>query len=162
MIHQALAPYFQSTMAMLEAPEIEPGFDLLERAIRLYFTFLRNNPSVVRLLAWSQAIQVRQSSPKLLDPELCASPMALGAERLTEAQNAGRIRSDIPPVHIIKLFLDLCLAWHMSVLDFCLDIGTDPNDTTTVDRMHEAHLEFILATLRSGLALEPAQNGEAR
>jgi hypothetical protein len=149
---------------MLQSPEVPPSFELLERAIRLYFDFLRERPQVVRLLAWSQAIQVRQSSPRLLDPALCKTPMDLGAQRLAEAQAAGQLRGDIPPVHVIKMFLDLCLAWHMTVLDFCIDIGVDPGDADAVSKLHGEHLEYIVELVRSGLtpASEPASSPTRR
>jgi TetR/AcrR family transcriptional regulator len=150
-VHDVLEPYFRSTIEMLEQGDGAMGGELLERAIRLKFEFLRENPDVVRLLAWAGSARIRAKVPELLDQRLCESPMNLGVQRLREGQEAGLIRSDVNPLHVIKMFLDLCLHWFIGLHDFCLDSGVDPEDRDQVDALNDAHLDHICKLLVSGL-----------
>jgi TetR/AcrR family transcriptional regulator len=151
-MQRSLEPYFRSTIEMLDAHDGSEGLPLLEQAIRLFYDFLRSNPQVVRLMAWSEAIQLRHLHPDALDPEMCATPMHLGAQRIREAQAAGEMRSDIEAEHIIKMFLDMCLHWFMSFEDFCQDVGIDTSDAQTVADLHDRHIESIVRMVQSGVA----------
>jgi TetR/AcrR family transcriptional regulator len=151
-VHDVLAPYFASTTEMLRQGHGREGLELLDRAIDLYFNFLRENPDVVRLMAWSASAQIRARVPELFADMLTGSPMELGIQRLREAQEAGAIRSDMEPAHIIKMFLDLCVHWFMSLDDFCLDAQVPQDDPGAIDRLHDDHLRHIRALVRTGLA----------
>lgn len=151
-VHVVMEPYFAGTITMLEQSDGHEGLALLERAIRLYFDFLRENPDVVRLMAWSGSAQIRVKSPEVFADLHSETPMALGIQRLREGQQAGLIRADMEPAHIIKMFLDLCLHWFISLHDFCLDIELPLDDEERMNALHDAHLEHICTLITSGLA----------
>lgn len=78
---------------------------LLMRGVVRYFHFLRDNPGVVRLFAWTHL--ERDTSSAHLDGQL----VALGAERVRQAQLAGCLRADINPTHVVTMFISLCTQW---------------------------------------------------
>jgi TetR/AcrR family transcriptional regulator len=155
-MNDALAPYFRATIDLLENP---PGGDagppLLEAAIRMYFEFLAENPHVVRLMTWWTANQGWKTGPPMARDDLCEKPMILGAQRIREAQEAGLIRSELEPEHVIRLFLNLCMHWHMEWEHAAFDQGVDLQDEAAVTRLHETHLQHIVDVLLRGV-LAPA------
>ncbi|MFU8877842.1 MAG: TetR/AcrR family transcriptional regulator, partial [Wenzhouxiangellaceae bacterium] len=92
-----------------QKPELEqtPVADetLLRNGVIRYFRFLADNPQVVRLLGWIH----------MEGDETCGERegemIALGAERIREAQRAGIFRADINPVHAVTLFVMTCGQW---------------------------------------------------
>lgn len=82
-----------------------PDAALLRRGVANYFKFLRDNPAVVRLFAWTHMDD--DQSCGQLDAEL----VALGAERIRQAQAAGLIRPDVNPSHVVTTFVNACTMW---------------------------------------------------
>lgn len=101
---RAFEDYARIQKAMLEDPE-PAGVDLIERSVRSYFAFLRDNPGVVRLFAWTH-LEGDQTCGQS-DREL----VALGARRIEEAQRKGLLRDDINPTHVVTLFVNACTHW---------------------------------------------------
>jgi AcrR family transcriptional regulator len=150
-MNAALEPYFQATIDLLENPPDGPGTRLLEAAIRMYFAFLADNPHVARLMAWWVANQGWQEGSPIAKEELCASPMELGKQRIREAQEAGRIRKDLEPEHVIRMFLHLCMHWHMVWGAVAFEDGIDPKNPRAVKKLHETHLEHITSMILFGV-----------
>ena len=82
-----------------------PGPELLKRGVINYFEFLRDNPRVVRLFAWTHL--EGDTSCSQLDGEL----VRLGAERIRQAQKQGLLRPDVNPTHVVTLFIGQCSQW---------------------------------------------------
>ncbi len=80
---------------------------VLKRAIQSYFTFLRENPDVVRLISWMTLED--PSFSELVHPEL----LDRGVERLRQDQKAGTLRSDVDAKHILSMFVSLSVHWFM-------------------------------------------------
>lgn len=78
---------------------------LLRDGVVKYFHYLRDNPAVVRLLAWSHI--EGDASCGRMDAEL----MRLGAERIRQAQAAGAVRADVNPAHVVCTFIHTCTHW---------------------------------------------------
>lgn len=78
---------------------------LLRDGVVKYFHYLRDNPAVVRLLAWSHI--EGDASCGQMDAEL----MRLGAERVRQAQAAGSVRADVNPAHVVCTFIHACTHW---------------------------------------------------
>ena len=101
---RALGRYAEEQMAELESAE-NPGADLLKRGVVNYFRFLRDNPQVVRLLAWTH-IEGDESCGEM-DAEL----VRLGAHRIRQGQENGVFRDDVNPTHVVTIFVHTCLQW---------------------------------------------------
>ncbi len=100
----AFAQYYQGQKEELDQAE-QPGPELIMRAVINYFEFLRNNPGVVRLFAWTHL--EGDTSCSEMDGEL----VRLGAERVRQAQQAGLLRDDVNPTHVVTIFVSLCTQW---------------------------------------------------
>lgn len=79
--------------------------ELLMNGVVRYFHFLRDNPDVVRLFTWTHL--EGDTSCAHLDAQL----VALGAERVRQAQLAGFLRADINPTHVVTMFINMCSHW---------------------------------------------------
>jgi TetR/AcrR family transcriptional regulator len=101
---RAFAAYAEGQAADLSRAA-EPDADLLINAVRRYFAFLQANPAVVRLFAWTH-LDEDQSCGRL-DAEL----VALGAERVRQAQQRGLLRADVNPAHVVTTFVNACTQW---------------------------------------------------
>ena len=101
---QAIAAYAESQAADLRQTS-EPDAELLRRGVANYFRFLRDNPGVVRLFAWTHLDE--DPSCGRLDAEL----VQLGAERIRQAQERGLLRADVNPAHVVTMFVNGCTQW---------------------------------------------------
>jgi AcrR family transcriptional regulator len=153
-MNAALEPYFQATIDLLENPPEGPGRELLEAAIRMYFAFLTDNPHVARLMAWWVADQGWQEGPPIAKEELCANPMDLGKKRIQEGQEAGLIRKDLDPEHVIRMFLHVCMHWHMVWGAVAIEDELDPQDEAVVEKLHQTHLDHIVSMILNGVSPE--------
>jgi len=100
---QAFAAYAAGQEAELQSAA--PDADLLKNAVTRYFEFLKANPEVVRLFAWTH-LDEDQSCGRL-DAEL----VRLGAERIRQAQARGLLRADVNPAHVVTTFVNACTQW---------------------------------------------------
>jgi TetR/AcrR family transcriptional regulator len=101
---RAFAAYAEGQEAELLQADA-PGPDLLRKAVIRYFAFLKANPEVVRLFAWTH-LDEDQSCGRL-DAEL----VRLGAERIRQAQQHGLLREDVNPAHVVTMFVNACTQW---------------------------------------------------
>ncbi len=165
----ALEPYFRTTVELLQRGPVDTTPDaLLEEAIRIYFHFLRDNPHVVRLMAWWVAERGwEQGAPLPDEDELCNQPMTLGVQRILEGQETGYIRGDLDPEAVIRSFLALCDHWHMSYGQPYSRNPPDPDDPEAMAAAHDDALEHILnlylqgVLTPQGLAARAARRDEA-
>lgn len=102
--NRAFERYFTAQMAMLEEAG-EPNAELLRSSVVAYFHFLRDNPGVVRLFAWTHLEGDSHCSD--LDNQLVGA----GAEWVRQTQERGLLRQDINPTHVIAIFVMTCTQW---------------------------------------------------
>ena len=100
----AFEGYFRDQLAQLEA-EDDPGPELLKTSVARYFRFLKDNPRVVRLFAWTHL--EGDTSCGRMDKEL----VRFGAERVRQAQENGTLRPDVNPTHVVATFVMACTQW---------------------------------------------------
>lgn len=103
----AFTQYFNDQMAMLEA-EDDPDPALLRASVEAYFRFLKDNPGVVRLFAWTHL--ERDADCSAADEAL----VELGAERIRQIQEKGLFRNDVNPSHVVATFVMTCSQWFES------------------------------------------------
>ncbi|MFU8831999.1 MAG: TetR/AcrR family transcriptional regulator, partial [Wenzhouxiangella sp.] len=104
---QAFARYYMGQKEELDQAD-KPGAELLMNGVIRYFEFLRDNPKVVRLFAWAHLEGDKSCSH--MDAEL----VGLGAKRVRQAQEAGLLRADVNPTHVVTMFISVCTNWFES------------------------------------------------
>ena len=132
-------PYYSRQKKMLEETP-EGTADLLRRSIEEYFHFLQKNPETSHLLAWRMAEQ--DSSCMQLEDEL----MALGSQRIEEAQRRGELRPDLDPLLVLKSFLALVSHWFLTRHMLCAMLGEDAVDET----LDGKYLQHVLTLFFEG------------
>lgn len=100
----AFERYYHSQREELTSAE-SPEPELLRNGVIRYFEFLRHNPRVVRLFTWTHL--EGDTSCSHMDAEL----VELGAERIRQAQEAGLLRNDVNPTHVVTIFIHACTQW---------------------------------------------------
>jgi TetR/AcrR family transcriptional regulator len=100
----AFARYYEGQKDELEQAG-DPDSNLLSNSVVRYFRFLAENPRVVRLFTWAHL--EGDSSCSHMDAEL----VGLGAERVRQAQQAGQLRDDVNPTHVVTTFINACTQW---------------------------------------------------
>lgn len=135
----AFLRYAQGQRADLEATSA-PGSELLENSVLRYFRFLQQHPDVVRMFAWAHLEKDDSCG------EVDAALVSLGAQRIREAQQAGVLRNDINPTHVVTIFVNACTYWFEARAHHAQwpGIGSD-----------EEFLEDFLKVFMAGLAPRP-------
>ncbi|WP_376695095.1 TetR/AcrR family transcriptional regulator [Wenzhouxiangella sp. EGI_FJ10305] len=100
----AFARYYEGQKDELEGAD-SPDPKLLSNGVIRYFRFLQDNPQVVRLFTWMHL--EGDTTCNEMDAEL----VELGARRVREAQEAGLLRSDVNPTHVVTVFIHACSQW---------------------------------------------------
>lgn len=109
--------YAEKQMEMLE--QSEPSSELLRESIELYFQFLQRTPQLVRLFAW----MFLEGDEECGDIE--QQTLRKGAEIVRKTQEAGDLRSDVDPRHLLFSFLFLVEHWFQGRTHLCRDLDMD-------------------------------------
>ena len=132
--------YAQLQMEMLaDAP---PTADLLRESMRFYFHFLRDNPQLVRIMAW-MFLERDQEHCIDMDRKL----IELGTQKLQDAQASGQFRSDVDPRFMLFTFIGLIQHWFQDKEHFCHDFGTDGFEND----LDNSYLEAIIKIFFEGV-----------
>jgi TetR/AcrR family transcriptional regulator len=132
----AFSRYYQEQKEELASTE-KPGPELLLNGVIKYFEFLRDNPRVARLFAWTHL--EGDTSCSEMDGQL----VGLGAERVRQAQEAGLLRADVNPTHVVTMFVILCTEWFQS-RDHHSDWPGMGNDAEFLDDFLKVYMEGLL------------------
>lgn len=100
----AFSRYYEAQRDELEGAD-SPDSGLLRNGVIRYFRFLQENPKVVRLFTWMHL--EGDATCNEMDAEL----VKLGARRVREAQEAGLLRADVNPTHVVTVFIHACSQW---------------------------------------------------
>lgn len=118
--------------------------ELLRDSFKLYFNFLKENPQLVRILAW-MFLERDQDDCIKKNRELTD----LGVRKLKQAQEHGHIRSDIDAKFILFTFLGLCQHWFQDKEHFISDICMGIDDIP--ENLDEQYLEAVLKIFFEGV-----------
>ena len=132
--------YADVQMAMLE--DAEPSVELLRSSMKTFFGFLKDNPQMVRILAW---VFLEQQQDECLKKD--GQLIEAGTAKIREAQEQGDIRADVNPAFILFTMIGIVQHWfqdHAHMLEHL-----DPNvDRDAVDR---AYLDDVLKIFFEGI-----------
>ena len=131
--------YADHQLAMLEGAD--PDVNLLMESMKTYFHFLKDNPEMVRILAWV-FLERQQDTCMTMDQGL----MEAGAAKVAEGQARGEIRADINPHFILFTMVGIVQHWFQDrahVLER-LD-GADP------DAVDQAYLGDVVKIFFEGI-----------
>lgn len=138
--------YAQRQMDMIKGAR--PTVALLRASVAFYFDFLRSNPQIVRILAWMFLEQDVQECMDM-DREL----IAMGVDKIREAQALGLLRSDVDPRFILFTFTSLCAHWFQDKGHF-----EESYDTRGLDEnLDEAYLGAMLKIFFEGILPKPEE-----
>ena len=127
--------YFDAQMGLLGQPA---SAEQLERSVKAYFRFLRDDPRFGRLMAWMQLERTEgQSFP--LGEQLTREAI----RKIREAQDAGQLRPDIHPFSILVSFLALAEHWFQAKEIRCQGLPAD-DEARSDERYLKDMLEIFL------------------
>lgn len=106
------------------------------------FSFLSENPELVRLIAWAGL-----DADGALPLRMQTLARSVG-EMFSEAQRSGRIRRDVDPVHAHLLISQCVSGWLQSKRILCAMSDIDPEDPSLDAR----YLDDLIAVFTAGLA----------
>lgn len=119
-----------------------PTAGLLRNSVELYFRFLKENPEIVRILAW-MFLERDQEECLNKDQELIEAGLA----QIRAGQKDGHLRADIDARFILFTFLGLAQHWIQDKEHFIHDFGTEGLSGD----LDEAYLEDMLKIFMEGV-----------
>jgi len=119
-----------------------PTAGLLRNSVELYFRFLKQNPEIVRILAW-MFLERDQEECLNKDQELIEAGLA----QIRAGQKDGHLRADIDARFILFTFLGLAQHWIQDKEHFIHDFGTEGFSGD----LDEAYLEDMLKIFMEGV-----------
>ena len=136
--------YAQEQMKILEQTVPSEEMRALKASVDIYFWFLKDNPQIVKILAWMFLEGDKEDVCIEKDREL----IEIGGALMKEAQKAGRLRDDIDPRFILFTFIGLCQHWFQNRNHFISDFGVEglPED------LDSAYLEALTKIFFEGIA----------
>lgn len=122
--------YSKQQMELLR--QQEPSAELLRESMTMYFRFLRDNPELVRLMAWMFLEQDDDEECADLDRELTLA----GIEKIRQSQERGDLREDLNPGFILFTFIGIAQHWYQDKRWMLSKIGLSADS----DAIDEAYL----------------------
>lgn len=132
--------YVEQQARLLE--NSEPSKDLLRASFQGYFDYLKDNPSLVKLVGWALAEGDADSVGGLL-----AGP---GVELLRQGCSEGNIRQDVEPINILRIGIGMITHWFMAREQFLL--WEDPEKSDHGVDVDQQFLDNFLAIFLDGLS----------
>jgi TetR/AcrR family transcriptional regulator len=122
--------------------------EFIEKSLRMYFAFLQANPSFVRLMTWHFIERQELQREEQVGPP----QIAVAIERARECQEAGHVRSDVDPFHVVVMFFCLVVHWHEAKAIYLSWFRKGSPKTSAKE--DAAYLKDMLRVFLRGLARE--------
>ena len=122
----------------------EVSADEIRRTTEAYFRLLENDPVLVQLLTRAeleQDIGCSQYDEERLAPFI---------DRMRAAQQAGLLRKDVPPAHLLLIIINAITQWFEARAMFCSwsELASENMDAAFLESFHKVFMEG--AASRSG------------
>ena len=124
--------------------QADVSLDEIRRTTEAYFRLLENDPVLVQLLTRAeleQDIGCSQYDEERLAPFV---------DRMRDAQEAGLLRKDVPPAHLLLIIINAITQWFEARAMFCSwsEMASDDMDAAFLESFHKVFLHGAVA--RSG------------
>ena len=124
--------------------QADVSLDEIRRTTEAYFRLLENDPVLVQLLTRAeleQDIGCSQYDEERLAPFV---------DRMRDAQEAGLLRKDVPPAHLLLIIINAITQWFEARAMFCSwsEMASDDMDAAFLESFHKVFLHG--AAVRSG------------
>jgi len=110
--------FYEKQMKILQT--YDQSIEQMEVSLETYFTFLSENPQIVRILSWM--FLERDHNESL---ELDQLLLKAGNAKILDGQNNGVLRSDIDSRFILYMIVSSSLSWFQQREHFIKDFGVD-------------------------------------
>jgi TetR/AcrR family transcriptional regulator len=110
--------FYAKQMKILQT--YDRSIEQLEESLEAYFTFLAENPQIVRILSWM--FLERDHNESL---ELDQLLLKAGNSKILEGQQNGLLRSDIDSRFILYMIVSSSLSWFQQREHFIKDFGVE-------------------------------------
>lgn len=126
--------------------QAEVSLDEIKRTTEAYFKLLENDPVLVQLLTRAELEQdlgCSQYDEKRLAPFV---------DRLSSAQQAGLLRKDVPPAHLLLIIINAITQWFEARAVFCSwsELASENMDAAYLESFHKVFLEGAAAPGHGG------------
>jgi len=124
--------------------QADVSMDEIRRTTEAYFRLLENDPVLVQLLTRAELEQDLGCSQ--YDEER----LAPFVDRMRVAQEAGLLRKDVPPAHLLLIIINAITQWFEARAMFCSwsEMASDDMDAAFLESFHKVFLHGAVA--RSG------------
>ena len=117
--------------------QAEVSVDQLRKTTEAYFRLLENDPVLVQLLTRAELEQDLGCSQ--YDEER----LAPFVNRMRDAQEAGLLRKDVPPAHLLLIIINAITQWFEARAMFCSwsELASDNMDADFLESFHKVFME---------------------
>lgn len=130
--------YAEIQLKMLQ--EGKPSLELLRNSLLTYFRFLKDNPQVIRIMAWMFLEQDQSQACLDIDKQL----IEIGVKTLQEAQTQGLLRKDMDARFILFTLIGLSHHWFQDREHFINDFGVEGLPADIDDAYFETMQNIVL------------------
>ena len=134
-------PYAERQLEMMRAPA---SAELVRTSFDAFFEYLRDNPELVRILAWIFLEGEDEEASVPLDKRL----MTEAAAKFREGQEAGILRKELDPRFILFVFVGLIQHWFQDQRHFRRSFDI-PEDADMNDAYRQAALDIFLRGVKA-------------
>ena len=136
-------PYAERQLEMMRAPA---SAELIRTSFEAFFHYLRDNPELVRILAWVFLEGENEEAYVPLDKRL----MTEAAAKFREGQEAGILRKDLDPRLVLFVFVGLVQHWFQDEAHFRRSF-----DIPEGDDLDQAYRQAALDIFLRGVSAKP-------
>ena len=117
--------------------QVEVSVEQLRKTTEAYFRLLENDPVLVQLLTRAELEQDLGCSQ--YDEER----LAPFVNRMRDAQEAGLLRKDVPPAHLLLIIINAITQWFEARAMFCSwsELASDNMDADFLESFHKVFME---------------------
>ncbi len=141
--HAALCEYAAKQTEIQNRGEVTP--ETLRETMEAYFRFIKENPGVVRLMAWMTLEDIDGCEGMCVHDSVIEGAVA----QVETAQRKGFVRNDIPAFRVVMTFLTMVHGWFQDRHMFRKWL-VDVESSNALDEADEIFLQTAMSFIASG------------